>query len=224
MKQYPQLIDKKVKFPKGNEIDFFQDFNFLSGIPFNIEFTIESKTSSKNKYWLIGKGYGQKGFYGNGRICVDYKDIITIISKEMKITKDTKIGDLIPEDHEFDYCNGEPNGSDDKSQIHIHIKKKEIKNFDWYVDKYIELKKGLYSEYVPLVLRENIKTQRWDLISFEIKIGLLKLICDGLKYSLWFHDLIEISKRLDGQKPEDLPIINEIFNICPKEFLISIFK
>jgi hypothetical protein len=60
----------KIKFPKDNEIVFFQDMSFWVGVPSDIEFDIEIEKGGTA--WLTGPGYGDKDNYGNGRIAVRF--------------------------------------------------------------------------------------------------------------------------------------------------------
>jgi len=73
----PVTIGSTVTFPEGNEIRYFQDFQFLKGVPSNVEFTVV-RPSNHDDYWLEADGYGnmeKPNSYGNGRICVYAKDI-----------------------------------------------------------------------------------------------------------------------------------------------------
>jgi hypothetical protein len=134
----------------------------------------------------------------------------------MKITKDTKIGDLIPEEMELGMVNGE--GS---NMITIEFKKKEEKNFEWYIDEYFNNGSGHYS-----YIRNGIKSDVIDIykaglqvnygaVPFEIKIGLLKFICKKMKYNLF-----SVIHSIHTYGAASL----KITNIIPVEFLESIFK
>lgn len=133
----------------------------------------------------------------------------------MKITKDTKISDLIPEGWKL--SNRESSRQEmlmnGIGQITIPILRKEVKDFDWYWQKYSE--EGLLRNWKGLCL--NFKLKDYDGIPFEMKIGLLKFICDDIK--------IDISQILYNLSfIENAVVINEkLSNICPKEFLDSIF-
>jgi hypothetical protein len=155
----------------------------------------------------------------------------------MKITKDTKIGDLIPENVEIS-CETPVVLTDPYLRLVIELKKKEVKNFEWYVYNYLNPKQEqlhhsnirtwINSESLD-VLSTRIIHNDLSTIPFGIKIGLLKFICDDIEYSSWYFDIMPLYESLNpkehGHKDAvRLPINQKIQEICPKEFLESIFK
>lgn len=129
----------------------------------------------------------------------------------MKITEETKIKDLIPEWYELD-IESKYEFYETEQKIRIPVRKKEVKDFKWYCEKYFNEITPCYNEND----HGNIIESDFDHVSFESKIGLLKFICDDLNYS-W----LEITDmHLDNPKNPD----SKFTGICPPEFLNSIFK
>lgn len=142
----------------------------------------------------------------------------------MKITKDTKIGDLIPDGYDLNIKDGFSFIDDETGNISIHLKKKEEKNFEWYVYRYEEKIYDLFEShkirgYKDLILQindtEKLIYNRWQDIPFEVKIGLLKFICDDKK--------LNFSKEISYRNTKGC-WYHELISICPKEFLDSIFE
>lgn len=131
----------------------------------------------------------------------------------MKITKDTKIGDLIPEG--FNIISDEiyfDTKCETLDLSGIIFEKKEEKNFDWYIDEYF-FTHYIFSENIiadyKVTLKENHPTP------FEIKIGLLNFICN------------DIGINLDSQiklKVENNQWPGILLRNCPEKFLESIFE
>jgi hypothetical protein len=128
----------------------------------------------------------------------------------MKITPETKLKKLIPEGYQIDYSI-QYEVAQLKDSIMIQIKKKEVKNFDWYAQKYFNKINKKYN--IELVIDSNFE----DVVfPFEFKIGLLKFICDDIDVN--FFTIID---QLNNKKYSINSI--EVSDICPKEFLESIF-
>lgn len=76
-----------VEFPDDNKIIFYQDHNWWEGVPSKTKFYIDSLSS--DGVWLVADGYGilqgnKFGFtgrYGNGKICIDFKNLNDEIEK-----------------------------------------------------------------------------------------------------------------------------------------------
>lgn len=65
-----------LRFPKGNKIGFWMDFAYWEGIPSDRNFYIESEGPEQHKsVYLVARGYGVRGDYGNGSIMVKKADI-----------------------------------------------------------------------------------------------------------------------------------------------------
>lgn len=76
------LLGTVVCFPK-NEIEYFQDFRWLKGIPNNVNFLIESD-AGHDDFWLVADNYGnlkKPNSYGNGSIAVKISDIEWALSQ-----------------------------------------------------------------------------------------------------------------------------------------------
>ena len=148
----------------------------------------------------------------------------------MKITKETKIGDILPEGYELCFSNKSKlifsETMDDIEYLNIPLKKKEEKNFEWYIERYLTNPfghlshlKNWFSSGRGETLKIWLLANDLEAVPFEIKIGLLKFICDDLNIE-FLHVLtyIKSSDRLlfEGS--------NKLVRLCPKEFLESIFK
>ena len=154
--------------------------------------------------------------------CRNFSNSLNELKKQkaMKITEETKIKELIPEGYEFDsafefdkpetFINGKPNKI---GLLTIPIKKKEVKDFDWYYRKYLSNFNSPELFDRDLILHD-FKLKNYVVIPFEFKIGLLNFICDDIDTSL-IDTLFEIKKQNKGFR---------VASICPPEFLKSIFK
>lgn len=154
----------------------------------------------------------------------------------MKITEETKIKDLIPEDMELDKIRDsfykELGDARDKHllKIDIFLKNKQKKNFEWYYNEYCKLEFLVGSgvnyevrdtkavEFITLFYRQN-----YNNIPFEIKIGLLKFICDDLCIELLSY-LDSIYGNAEIITVKQNKQIKQLSKICPKDFLNSIFE
>jgi len=132
--------------------------------------------------------------------------------ESMKITEETKIKDLIPEGYEFEKAvSGSSISPGMQIMIQLWFKKKEVKDFKWYANKYF--KDGGN--------RLSYQIADFDSIPFEFKIGLLKFICNDIGVDLFFV-LFRLSyKTYDGSV---MPTDEKLDHVCPAEFLNSIFK
>lgn len=147
----------------------------------------------------------------------------------MKITKETKIGDIIPEGYDLDTTKEVYNGSISIGEvgvgnIMIPIKKKEEKNFEWYIEKYFETNFMFFirDEYEK-PMKEKLLDGYFSVIDFEIRIGLLKFIYEDISKNSniklpWLYTLVLVQNYT---KHTSRP---KIMDICPKEFLDSLFE
>lgn len=130
----------------------------------------------------------------------------------MKITEETKIKDLISEGYElstFD-CDIMTVGQG-KQRIELNFRKKEVKDFKWYANKY---QQSLNDSNKILTRNIYVVDNNYDAVPFEFKIGLLKFICDDIGADwMQFLDIRE-------SKTESL----KVTEICPKEFIKSILN
>jgi len=74
-------MKNKIKFDKGNNILYMQDFGFYRGIPDNIFFGIEP--IGTNSIVLTSKGHGKISDYGNGGLYVSIDDLPENIRDEV---------------------------------------------------------------------------------------------------------------------------------------------
>lgn len=127
----------------------------------------------------------------------------------MNITENTTIKELAPEGMKYvSSLRG-----DDYITINFEAKQKD---FDTYIKEYLTpfLSSELGQSFNDKMI-EFYNKKDYSNIPFEIKIGLLKFICDDLKIN-WYSALI--------YKYNNLKWYKEIKNICPKDFLNSIFE
>jgi hypothetical protein len=110
------------------------------------------------------------------------------------------------------YPNGATLGEPTFFIIKILATKKEIKDFNWYVDQYCENYKSL--------IKFEFNLLKLDSMAFELKIGLLKFICDDLGFDFWDIGFELSNKSVDYYSPN----AKKIHDLCPLEFLQSIFK
>ena len=139
----------------------------------------------------------------------------------MKITGETKLKELIRDEFELDlekkliFIN--------TNLIEIPIKRKKEKTFVWYIHEYLNKR-----TFVEKHTKENIRNECWDVVEFEIVIGLLKFICDDLEIKEIAFELLLNELRLivmnDNVDFVITTTVHKITNICPKIFLKSLFK
>lgn len=133
----------------------------------------------------------------------------------MKINGETQLKDLIPEGYEpsgtsgMSLCRGE-------EHITVSIKRKEVIDFKWYCEKYIELNPYFVQTQI---VRLNMIENNFNLVPFEFKIGLLKFICDdfGVPFRLFLSGEYAESPKYGTE-------IKKLKSVCPPEFLNSIFN
>jgi hypothetical protein len=101
-----------------------------------------------------------------------------------------------------------------KKDVFIPLKNKEVKDWKWYVKK--------HKEYVRFCLPDTVEEY-----SNVDKINLLIFIVDDLKIDFWktcYLTKYWLDEKNDRMKIEDYPGVDIIMNICPLEFLQSIFQ
>lgn len=136
----------------------------------------------------------------------------------MKINGETQLKDLIPEGYEpsgtsgMSLCRGE-------EHITVSIKKKEVKDFKWYVKNYFSVlfNSGVINGFNTYTT--NILQKEYHKLPFEFKIGLLKFICDdfGVPFRLFLSGEYSESPKYGTE-------IRKLKSICPPEFINSILK
>lgn len=133
----------------------------------------------------------------------------------MKITKDTKIGDLILEG--FELCSSKDEGALQFKIESVFIKRKEVeKDFEWHVNNYLN-----NIEHIPISTKNYYITlfighySGFVNIPREFKWGLFMTICNNLELS--FMD--ELNYYFEYKKFSDI-----IRYTCPKGFTKSLFK
>ena len=132
-------------------------------------------------------------------------------TESMKVTEDTKIKDLIPEGYEPELKSG-LSMCDDFGYFTISFKKKEVKDFKWYAQKYFDKINKRFC--IELIINSDFRNIDFP---FEFKIGLLRFICDDIGINMFSY-----------LKTLNTPIssigFKELERICPPEFLNSIFN
>jgi len=92
---------------------------------------------------------------------------------------------IIPEGYEFKNF-GDPILSDGGGALTVLLKKKQTKDFSFYVDEYLRsgcnttndmLCNWIDDERVIEKLKENLKQNKLQFVPWEVKIGLFKFIC-----------------------------------------------
>jgi hypothetical protein len=64
----------RMRFPEGNRIGFWMDFEYWKGIPSDRDFYIRGE-APHGDLDLVAEGYGVRESYGNGSIFVARKDV-----------------------------------------------------------------------------------------------------------------------------------------------------
>lgn len=137
----------------------------------------------------------------------------------MKITSKTTIKELLDNGYQLIQVIKD-------NEITTITEKAFRKNFEWYYNEYIKLK---YSSSHGNLLNKSFSKdgcfflelfalKDYKTIPFELKIGLLKFICDDFNIDL--RVFIKFLKREMVNSANDIYKIDEI---CPKDFLNSIF-
>lgn len=112
----------------------------------------------------------------------------------------------------------------------VHLfKKEEVKDFNWFVDKYFGgdkiLGKYRFSEDTVAEIKGKYKEGMYDLIPLELRICLLKLICKEFNYNF---NAVMYSIYSDGENvrlsSKDFADIQTILDICPCLFIKSLHK
>lgn len=125
----------------------------------------------------------------------------------------------IPDDYEFDHV-AYPILGKEGGAITVIVKKKQTKDFDYFVDQYLSASNAtvdFITGWIPdrdiEVAKNRLKTKQFDLVCWEIKFGLFRFICDSFDLP-WcptaYH--AEVNK-------EELKSIQ-----FPKEFIDDLFK
>lgn len=135
----------------------------------------------------------------------------------MKITKDTKIEDIIDTDHDCVITIVSDHSPKVTAIEYRKKEKKEIKSFYLYVRHYLE--KEFCMGYINTATYDdimvNLYTNCFSQVPFELKIGLLKFICN--------ENHMELTKVIRNYENR-ADFSKQIRDICPKEFLDSIFE
>jgi len=165
--------------------------------------------------------YGSRsGIFVQVDEAIEFIEYLLTNKEEMKITEETKVKDLIPEGYELDGNKAWKLDTDE--EMCIPIKKKEVKDFNWYVKEYFnKIPHGLLPNNIGI--KSDFIVGVYEVIPFEIKIGLLKFICDDINVRL--NVKITVFEFISGQNPDVYyEEYVKIKSICPKEFLNSIFE
>jgi hypothetical protein len=60
--------DRRINFPVGNKVCYWQDFSFYEGLPSDVTFFVDPKPLKPGYMILRGRGYGVRGDYGDGAL------------------------------------------------------------------------------------------------------------------------------------------------------------
>lgn len=91
----------------------------------------------------------------------------------------------IPEGYEVD-STFTSIGTVPSPRIELVLKKKQTKDFLWYIDRYLDISGSSTSDEIVNwfeyqqadALKHKLKTSQFSLVPWEIKIGLFKFICE----------------------------------------------
>lgn len=146
----------------------------------------------------------------------------------MEITEKTKLEDIIPKGREFEYITDKNHSVDiiKDDYIIIKTKKKVKKDFDWYVKAYIFDPEGLIHNWIDVEyhgeFQRRFTDKMYSKIGFEIRIGLLKFICDDMFSCNDFRLLLNcIRDKIEGFIITKVNI-DPLIEIVPIEFLNSL--
>jgi len=136
------------------------------------------------------------------------------------MTNDTKLAELLPMEYEVD--NERVSTLDDRV-LTIPVKKRKPKDFDWYVNCYLKSEDYLRVKSY-LKIESDLFHRRFELIPFEVKLGILKIINDDLcKEWNYEPNFPWVLNALFSKTSEPCKDIRLIRGICPSDFLESIF-
>jgi len=147
----------------------------------------------------------------------------------MLITKETKLGDIVPDNYEIISQHYDKNDSEYQNNnidsIAIRLRKKEPKDWNFYVDKYLEKfndnhTDNLINAYIQdddiLVLNRQFKKLDFLNTPIEIKLGFVKYVCDDLNTN-YMYCLFGLKTNLISLT---MTRIREIF---PQVFIDSLY-
>lgn len=124
----------------------------------------------------------------------------------------------IPEGYEFSHT-AHPILSNEGGALTLILKKKQQKTFDWYVDEYLRsddcTTNDMICNWIPLDLitrlKDNLKQNKLQFVPWEVKIGLLKFICNDKRIAM-------------SNLPFDFYGFDYLKKMCPNGFVESIIK
>lgn len=135
----------------------------------------------------------------------------------------------IPDGWEVGNISGPHSDSETTCEICVELKKLPVKDFAWYVRMYGSSPElcSAFSSSLAIII-SYIRDGRYDSVPFEIKIGLLKFICDDIGVNwrdfslLWERNPLAI--KLCNTIGGDLIFGDKVLvieKICPTSFLKS---
>lgn len=127
----------------------------------------------------------------------------------------------IPEGYEFSHT-AHPILGNGGGALTVILKKKQQKTFDWYVDQYPDASAGSTNDELRnwldnddlKTMSERLKTKQYNLVPWEVKIGLFKFICDDINWYWATVCLYDAKRQIDA--------IKEVQDIVPLELLKEI--
>lgn len=130
----------------------------------------------------------------------------------------------IPEGYEFDHM-APPILSNGGGCLNVILKKKNIKNFDFYIDEYLRTDEcttndmlcNWMTSFEIDELKNNLKKGEFNRTPWESRIGMLKFICKDVNIPI-YEMLFEPNPDVYYDR------IKTIKQICPVGFLESIIK
>ena len=130
----------------------------------------------------------------------------------------------IPEGYEYSHM-AQPVLTNGGGVLSVMLKKKNIKTFDFYVDEYLrsddcttnDMLCNWIQPYSVVNLKNNLKQLKFGFVPWEVKVGLLKFICNDLRYNF------TLALKILSDEPKNA-WYTKITSIVPVGFLESITK
>lgn len=124
----------------------------------------------------------------------------------------------IPEGYEFDHV-ASPILGNGGGVLSVILKKKQTKDFSFYVDQYLydngstnDQIVNWLSEDIISIAKHRLKTSQFSLVPWEIKMGLFKFICEAEGQGWKIQTEMGLYSK------------NSAIKILPQEFINDLFK
>ena len=127
----------------------------------------------------------------------------------------------IPEGYEFDHVTS-PILGNGGGVLSVILKKKQTKDFNWYIDEYLredpfttkdEISNHLFTEDIKEI-KTKLRSGDYRWVPWEIKIGLFRFVCESNR-SNWIVELKEY---------QNANMATHLYDIIPRIFIDDLFK